>query len=228
MDDAIVDETGPSSGAKHGFHLSAICIGRAETVAGKSYKTGINKMAVRDPVMIGRSGIVGDAVCNGRYHGGPEQAVLLEGEKTLDWWRDKLGRAIPEGMFGENLVISGLDNRDVSAGDIFRVGSALILQATSPRTPCRTLAVRLGDAKFVQAYRKALRPGIYCRVLEPGVVSSGDSVEHIAFAAERIPIPEMLEKFGKRLSEDEARRYLGAPIHARMRKSILATGRARF
>ena len=80
--------------------LLSLCLGHPEKLPGKSYKTGINKMPMRNPVMIDVEGLVGDAVCNTKYHGGPEQAILLEGSLTLDWWRSQLGRDLPDGTFG--------------------------------------------------------------------------------------------------------------------------------
>ncbi|MGF9565210.1 MOSC domain-containing protein [Neorhizobium sp. JUb45] len=208
--------------------LLAVCLGHAEKLPGKSYKTGINKHAVNSSVMIDREGLVGDAVCNGKYHGGPEQAVLLEGSLTMDWWSHKLDRPLPPGTFGENLVIEGLDNRDVSAGDRFVFENGLELQATSARTPCATLAARMGDPSIVKTYRQAMRPGIYCRVLKPGMAMAGDGVEHIRHDGANVPIPEMLEKFGKRLVEADAARFLDAPIHADMREAIIAGKPAKF
>lgn len=208
--------------------LLAICLGHPEKLPGKSYKTGINKSAVNTSVMIDREGLVGDAVCNGKYHGGPEQAVLLEGSLTMDWWSQTLGRPLPPGMFGENLVIEGLDNRDVSAGDRFVFENGLELQATSARTPCATLAARMGDPSIVKTYRQAMRPGIYCRVLKPGTAAAGDTVEHSRHGGANVPIPEMLEKFGKRLADVDAARFLAAPIHADMREAIIAGNPAKF
>lgn len=208
--------------------LLAICLGHPEKLPGKSYKTGINKIAVNASVMIDREGLVGDAVCNGKYHGGPEQAVLLEGSLTMDWWSQKLGHLLAPGTFGENFVIGGLDNRDVCAGDRFVFANGLELQATSARTPCATLAARMGDPSIVKTYRQAMQPGIYCRVLKPGMAAAGETVEHIAHDSATVPIPEMLEKFGKRLSEADATRFLAAPIHADMREAILAGKPAKF
>ncbi|MEB2847896.1 MOSC domain-containing protein [Rhizobiales bacterium RZME27] len=208
--------------------LLAICIGSPEKLAGKSYKTGINKIGVSMPVMIDREGVLGDAVCNGKYHGGPEQAVLLEGSLTIDWWSERLGRSLAPGAFGENLVIEGLDNRDVSAGDRFIIGDGLELQATSARTPCGTLAARMGDPSIVKTYRQAMRPGIYCRVLTSGTACAGDAVQHIRHDGSGVQIPEMLEKFGKRLNEADTARFLQAPIHVDMRAAILAGKPAKF
>jgi len=208
--------------------LLSLCLGHPEKLPGKSYKTGINKMPMKNPVMIDVEGLVGDAVCNTKYHGGPEQAILLEGSLTLDWWRSELGRDLPDGTFGENLVIEGLDNRDVAAGDCFRIGAELVLQATSARTPCATLAAKMGDPTFVKAYRSAARPGIYCRVLAPGFASAGDAVEFSVYQGTRVSIPELLAKFGKRLGDDDRQRFLSAPIHADMREAIEAGKPAKF
>ncbi len=59
--------------------LLAICLGRPEKLPGKSFKTGIYKSPVNAAVMIDRLGLVGDAVCNTKHHGGEDQAILLEG-----------------------------------------------------------------------------------------------------------------------------------------------------
>lgn len=207
--------------------LLAICLGQPERLPGKSYKTGINKTAVSGFAMIDREGLVGDAVCNRKYHGGPEQAILLEGSLTLDWWAELLGRPVEPGTFGENLVIKGLDNRDVCAGDRFVIGG-LELQATSARTPCGTLAAKIGDPGIVKAYRRAARPGIYCRVLTPATVAAGETVVYVSHDGVKVSIPEMHEKFGKRLSDEDRTRFLAAPIHAGMRGAIEAGKPAKF
>ncbi|MGE7370256.1 MOSC domain-containing protein [Neorhizobium sp. NPDC001467] len=208
--------------------LLAVCIGHPEKLPGKSYKTGINKVATNASVMIDSEGVVGDAVCNGKYHGGPEQAVLLEGSLTMDWWSQQLRRTLSPGTFGENLVIQGLENGTVSAGDRFVFANGLELQATSARTPCATLAARLEMPSIVKLYRQAMRPGIYCRVISAGTARAGEAVEHARHQGVKVPIPEMLEKFGKRLREEDAERFLAAPIHADMRAAIMAGKPAKF
>jgi MOSC domain-containing protein YiiM len=196
--------------------LLAICMGSAQRLTGKSYKSGIHKVPVHGPVMIDPFGLVGDAVCNKKHHGGPDQAILVEGSLTLDWWAAELGRPMPFGMFGENLVIEGLDNRDVAAGDRFEVGD-VTLEATSPRSPCNTLAVKMGDAKFPKAFFKAGRPGIYCRVLQQGVIHPAAPVQHHPYAGDRVLLAELLAAIGKHPSDGQRARFLAAPIGTRLR-----------
>ncbi|NEJ96125.1 MOSC domain-containing protein [Rhizobium ruizarguesonis] len=199
--------------------ILALCTGNPERLPGKSYKTGIFKHAVSGAVMIDAEGLVGDAICNRKHHGGVEQAVYVEGSLTLDWWSRELGRPYEPGTFGENMVISDLDNRDVAVGDRFLTGD-LVLEVTSCRMPCATFAARMADPKFVKRYAAAARPGIYCRVIGCGVVKAGMPVEHQAFAGEKVTMPELMETFGGRLSETDRARYLAAPIHYKLRAML--------
>ncbi|AUW45196.1 MULTISPECIES: MOSC domain-containing protein [Rhizobium] len=201
--------------------ILALCTGNPERLPGKSYKTGIFKHAVNGAVMIDAEGLVGDGICNRKHHGGVDQAVYVEGSLTLDWWATELGRPHEPGTFGENMVISDLDNRDVAVGDRFVVEN-LILEVTACRIPCATFAARMADPKFVKRYTVAARPGIYCRVIRGGVVKTGMPVSHQPFAGEKVTMPELMETFGRRLSETDRARYLAAPIHYKLRALLEA------
>ncbi|WP_221148647.1 MOSC domain-containing protein [Rhizobium sp. NZLR8] len=201
--------------------ILALCIGNPERLAGKSYKTGIFKHAVNGAVMIDAEGLVGDAICNSKHHGGVDQAVYLEGSVCLDWWARELGHPINLGTFGENLVIEGLDNRQVAVGDRFMTGE-LVLEVTSCRIPCATFAARMNDPKFVKRYTQAGRPGIYCRVIANGIVEAGLPVAYAPFSGARVTMPEMMETFGRQLSVEDRQRYLSAPIHYKLRSMLAA------
>lgn len=196
--------------------ILAVCMGSAETLTGKSYKTGILKIPVSGPVQVDGEGLLGDRICNRKHHGGPDQAVYIEGGATLDWWAEQLGQPLAPGMFGENLVISDLDNRDVAVGDRFVIGP-LILEATAPRTPCATFAARMNDPMFVKRYTAAGRPGIYCRVLAPGFVEAGQAVRHELYAGDRVTMPELLAAYGSKLEKPAIARFLAPPLAIRIR-----------
>ena len=137
--------------------IFAVCRGSAESLPGKSYKTGIFKHAVSGGVMIDAEGLIGDAICNRKHHGGVDQAVYLEGSISLDWWAKEFGHPVEPGTFGENLVIEDVDNRQVAVGDRFIAGE-LILEVTSCRIPCATFAARArGFLKSRRAVRIANR-----------------------------------------------------------------------
>lgn len=196
--------------------ILAVCIGAPETLPGLRYKTGIRKMAISGLVQVDGEGMVGDAICNRRHHGGPDQAIYVEGAQTLAWWAEALGRPLPPGTFGENLVIGGLDNRDVAVGDRFYAGD-VVLEATSARIPCNTFAARMEDPRFVKRYTEAARPGFYCRVIAGGLLRAEMTVTCARWGGERVTMPELLATFGKRLEGAERERQLATPINARIR-----------
>jgi MOSC domain-containing protein YiiM len=201
--------------------ILAVCLGNAEKLPGKSYKTGIYKHAVSGAVMIDSEGLVGDAICNRKHHGGVDQAVYVEGSLTLDWWSKELGQVIEPGTFGENLVIEGIDNSEVAVGDRFIAGE-LVLEVTSARIPCATFAAKMNDPKFVKRYTAAGRPGIYCRVIESGFAIAGTPVDYRPFQGARVTMPELMATYGRKLPEADRRRYLEAPIHHKLRAALLA------
>ncbi|MDT0309393.1 MOSC domain-containing protein [Streptomyces sp. DSM 44917] len=147
--------------------------------------TGIDKRPVQGPVEVsapgpagvGGSGLAGDAVCDLDHHGGDDQAVYAYAREDLDHWEAALGRELSNGLFGENLTTAGIDVNAVLIGERWRLGPALLLEATSPRIPCRTFAGRLGVDGWVKRFTAGARPGVYFRVLRPGPVRAGDRVE---------------------------------------------------
>lgn len=147
-------------------------------------KTGIDKRPVDEPVEVRApgpkatglgSGLVGDAVCDRRHHGGDHQAVYAYAREDMDWWAEKLGRPLASGCFGENLTTADLDITDSRIGERWRIGTAL-LQVVGPRIPCRAFAGWLGEVGWVKTFTRANRAGAYLRVIEPGTVRRGDAV----------------------------------------------------
>lgn len=185
--------------------------------AGKSGRTGIFKLPVDGPVAVTRAGVAGDTISDLENHGGVDQAVYVFGEPDYAWWSKELGRDLPPGTFGENLTVSGLESGAACIGDRLRIGPVL-LEVTAPRIPCATLAARMGDPRFVKRFRRAERPGLYCRVLGEGRVRAGDAVAFEPYEGERIPALEIFSDFfDPYLDEATLRRHLAAPIAVRAR-----------
>lgn len=127
------------------------------------------------------SGVVGDSVCNRRYHGGDDQAVYAYAREDLDRWESELGRELANGTFGENLTTAGIDVTGSLIGERWSVGSGgLVLEVTSPRTPCRTFTTWLKLPGWMKTFTAAGVPGAYFRVIEPGVVRAGDGIDVIS------------------------------------------------
>ncbi len=124
------------------------------------------------------SGVVGDSVCDPRHHGGDDQAVYAYAREDLDAWQSQLGRELTNGMFGENITTSGVDVNNCLVGERWSIGSGgLILEATSPRIPCKTFSTWLGVPGWIKAFTAEARPGAYFRVIAPGTLEAGDRIE---------------------------------------------------
>ncbi|MBI5950985.1 MAG: MOSC domain-containing protein [Chloroflexi bacterium] len=202
--------------------IESINIGEKRTQQRKDYAetTGIYKLPAAGPVEIRLTGIDGDAICDMEHHGGPDQAIYVYGGADYDWWSKELGRDLSPGTFGENLTISELSSAEFNVGDSLHIGD-VILQVTAPRIPCGTFATRMGDSQWVKKFRRAERPGLYCRVLKEGMVNAGDVVEIKKYTGATISILQMYrDYYEKSKTEEMLRLHLNAPIAVRSRVDL--------
>jgi MOSC domain-containing protein YiiM len=176
----------------------SVNVGKAQPTEHSSVAvTGIDKRPVQHAVDVrapgGKrdglgSGLVGDVICDRRHHGGDHQAVYAYAREDLDTWATALGRPLGNGGFGENLTTAGLDVTGALIGERWRVGDALVLEVSCPRIPCRTFAGWLGEHGWIRTFTRAVRPGAYLRVLEPGPVQHGDSIAVVRRPAHDVTI----------------------------------------
>ena len=209
--------------------LISLNVGKAERLPdGKPTKTGINKRPASQPVKISDLGIEGDAICNLKHHGGLDQAIYFYSRADYSWWEAQLGELCEPGLFGENFTVDAPESSAVCIGDRFVIGD-VVLETTSPRIPCNTLNRRMNDPKFGPAYRKAGRPGWYCRVLSHGKVKVDAAIEHRPFEGERINMDRAMQDYylRKRVPVAQAERYLETPAHEktiRLMRQIIEGG----
>src|SRR5665213_1682660 len=85
---------------------------------------GLPKLAITGPVMLTESGVEGDRQRDLRYHGGPRKAILMIASEVLDLLSPRF--PVYAGALGENLTVEGLDPHAWRAGQVYRVGEALI------------------------------------------------------------------------------------------------------
>lgn len=203
------------------MRITSVNVGNAETImhGNQAMTTGICKRPVLGSVEVTELGLHGDHILDSRHHGGVDQAVYAYSADDYEWWARQTGHDYPAGLFGENLTISGLPS-DMYIGDRLLIGD-LVLEVTSARIPCSTLAARMADREFGMAFRKAERPGIYLRVLNPGAVSSGDSVTMVEGSSAGVTVLDLF-RFAYATSHDAAqlRRFLDAPVAERVRVKI--------
>jgi MOSC domain-containing protein YiiM len=146
---------------------------------GRSVTTAIFKEPVEGRVQLRTLNLDGDRLADLKVHGGVHKAVYAYPAEHYDYWRRELpGVELPWGMFGENLTVEGLLEREVNIGDQFRIGSAELV-VTQPRLPCYKLAVKFGRDDIIKRFLESGRTGFYVAVQKEGEVGAGDSIEMI-------------------------------------------------
>jgi MOSC domain-containing protein YiiM len=168
-------------------HLDSVNLGRPQENPYKETEaTGIGKRPQSGPVDVRApgpkvgglgSGLVGDFIGDSRHHGGDGQAVYAFAREDLDRWEQRLDRDLPNGFFGENLTLRGLDVADARVGERWRIGDEVVLRVTSPRIPCSTFRGWVGEKGWLKKFTADARPGAYLAVVRPGKIRAGDTVE---------------------------------------------------
>ncbi len=147
---------------------------------GRDITTGIFKMPQNEGICLKTGGVSGDTVGNPGVHGGRYKACYLFAADTYPHWQDSYPKLDWKyGMFGENLSVEGLDERELRVGTELRAGEAL-LRITSPREPCFKLGLRFQDQSIIEKFIAYGRPGAYAEVVREGTVRPGDRLELVS------------------------------------------------
>ena len=166
--------------------LLSVNVGRpADAAWAELGRTAMRKRPVAGPVAVHALGLEGDQVADTAHHGGTDQAVYAFAREDLNLWAERLGKAIPNGGFAENLTTEGIDVNEALVGERWRIGTAL-LEVRYVRTPCNDFKMWMGEtgydnARWVKRFAQECRPGPYLKVIEEGVLQAGDeiAVEHV-------------------------------------------------
>lgn len=163
--------------------VQTVNVGKGRAIREDGRPTGIDKRPVQHPVEVrapgpkgNGSGLVGDEVCDGRHHGGDDQAVYAYAREDLDDWAGMLDRPLTNGTFGENVTTLGLDVTGAVIGERWQVGEQAVLEVSVPRIPCGTFRTWMGERYWVTRFTEYGAPGAYLRVVTPGTIRSGDPV----------------------------------------------------
>lgn len=137
--------------------VRAVCI---------SSKKGTPKQNIQTCEVIADYGLKGDAHA-GNWH---RQVSLLSYEK-IEEFKQK-GAQIEDGAFGENLIVEGLDLRNLPIGTRF-ICNDVILELTQIGKECHNSCMirkTMGDCIMP-------REGIFAKVICGGIISVGDAIE---------------------------------------------------
>jgi MOSC domain-containing protein YiiM len=173
--------------------------------AGSLRRTAIAKTQVTGPVDVHRLGVAGDQVADTKDHGGVYQAVYAFAREDLDVWAERLGRPIPNGMFGENLTTQGIDVNEALIGEQWLIGTTVV-QVASVRIPCTVFQGYLRESgydgdKWIKRFTQEARPGPYLQVVQEGQITVGDAIEVVRRPAHGVTVSTMF----RALTTDRAR-----------------------
>ena len=133
-----------------------------------SEKRGTAKHEIEEAILAKDWGIQGDAHA-GHWH---RQVSLLSYEKIEEF--RKKGADIELGAFGENLIVSGYDFRNLAVGTRFQCGED-VLEMTQIGKECHShceIYKRMGECIMP-------REGVFAIVLHGGTIRKGDLLERI-------------------------------------------------
>lgn len=136
--------------------VRAICI---------SERRGVEKHTVPSAHFIEGYGIEGDAHA-GNWH---RQVSLLSYDRVKEF--NERGADVEDGAFGENLVVEGLDFRNLPVGTKLTAGN-VVLRMTQIGKECHThcaIYQRMGECIMP-------RQGVFAEVIQGGTIQQGDAM----------------------------------------------------
>lgn len=136
----------------------------------KQISTGIYKQPVNNALFLSFTNLEGDGQADLKHHGGRDKAVCVYPYEHYSYWKNELQTELEFGAFGENLTTRGLLETQVSIGDIFKLGEAVV-QVSQPRQPCYKLSARYNVPDMPLKVQETGYTGFYFRVLQEGMVS---------------------------------------------------------
>lgn len=161
----------------------------------KEWQSASFKEVSKTPLYASFNGLAGDEVADKMHHGGVDKAIFANSYENYAHWASFLGvEQLPFGALAENLTIQGLHESSVMLGEIHQIGTAL-LQVSQPRKPCWKISRRWNHKAFTNEIFTSGLTGWYYKVLQEGIISTGDEVRVISAETPKISILEANNAF---------------------------------
>ena len=162
------------------YTLEAISTGKVEDLpysTKRTMRSALNKKKFAGSMWLSKTGFVEDEQ-EYKDHGGPNKAVCLYSKKNYSLWEQDVS-VLPEyAMFGENITVSDLDEKDVHFGDQFKLGNA-VLEVSEIREPCWKIQEKYKIPNLIKRMSTSGKTGFYFRVLKEGYVQEDSNLELI-------------------------------------------------
>lgn len=186
-------------------YVAEVLAGTPRTLTARS-SSSLGRVPV-EALVVDVTAVRGDGCADLKHHGGPEKALHHYPMEHYQAWQACLNltamnaERMQPGGFGENLSTLGMTEHDVCIGDVIRMGST-ILQVSQGRQPCWKLNTYFGHAHLASLAQDSGRLGWYYRVLAPGTITKGASIELLARPHPRCSLARVHAAIFQRLQDD--------------------------
>jgi MOSC domain-containing protein YiiM len=188
---------------------------------GREVFTGQHKIPVAGAHLHAET-LEGDSVGDLENHGGPDKAVNVYAHDHYAYWEGVFGASLTAGAFSENFTVRGALETDVSIGDRWQIGEA-VLEVSQPRMPCYKLALKHDKKHLVQWVRESGYTGFYLRVITPGPITSGAAIDVILRDPRHVRVADVNALYYERGALDmaEVARILSVPALSQSAQQII-------
>lgn len=184
------------------MQLLAICRGKVtellvdenQSVMSGIHKQLVSSLAAPSSVSVGLLGIDGDEQADLTVHGGLDKAVYVYPQEHYVFWNNLRSQALkpdvepiagvvpyadlpplPPGSLGENLLVTGFNERSLWIGDILHIGEMRFI-VSGARHPCYKFNAKMGFKHAVKMMVQSGYCGFYLQVMQPGNIKAGDEI----------------------------------------------------
>jgi len=161
------------------------------TVMSAIGKRSISGIEAPTRIAVGHMGVAGDDQADPEVHGGLAKAVYAYPHEHYAFWQtvraqaqaQPWGEALPFGMLGENLTITGLFESELFIGDVLQFPDCT-LAISEPRRPCYKFQAVMGFKQAPKMMAQSGYCGFYLAVRKPGTLAAGEAYTRVPGARE--------------------------------------------
>lgn len=145
----------------------------------RTIRSSMHRHSVPQGIHVQFDQVVGDKFDADKIHGIRETVVYALSSEFYSEFGSRIGSEMRPGIFGENLTMHSLNEKNIFVGDEYEVGSCR-LKVTAPRSPCNRLNFAFQSAKAQELFIEFNRPGVYFEVVKEGDIKPGDTLQCVS------------------------------------------------
>lgn len=183
----------------------AMKIGLVENLTfadGTTLESAIRKQPVSE-MRVNEMGAEGNDVGLKAHHGGVDKALFFMADKTFELLTSLIGKSFDwqgTAIYGENFIVSGLDEYNVCIGDHYQIGE-VVVEVSQPRKPCERLSLNSEYKDTQKIVREKGLTGWYVRVVKTGVCKKGDKIHRLQRSYPKLTIMHLNQLVSQKPTE---------------------------